>query len=132
MQCSCTLIAVIGPKVYSDYFLQLENIKLELQVIVNWKVTMNSFSGLVHRAVTVAFRVTYRGRSALIAVIQARGASVSCRRRAGTVLSLLRDYSTGTALALALVLRQREMCVDSATWDDAWCGELYRETMKSK
>ena len=35
---------------YSDYFLQLENMKMELLVIVNKNVTVNSFLGLVHTA----------------------------------------------------------------------------------
>ena len=40
----------LSKKFYSDYSLQLENMKLELRVIVNQNVTVNQFSGLVHTA----------------------------------------------------------------------------------
>jgi hypothetical protein len=62
---------------------------------------------------TVVVRVTTSGRSALIAVIQARGENVSGICRAGTALSLQRECNTGNALTLALFLRQRELCADS-------------------
>ena len=44
------IYARIYKKYYSNCFLQLENMKLELLVIVNKNVTVNRFSGLVHTA----------------------------------------------------------------------------------
>jgi uncharacterized protein GlcG (DUF336 family) len=76
------------------------------------------------KAMAVIFRVTKPGRSALIAVIQARGANVSCLCRADTALSWQRECSTGTALTLALLYRRRDMYADSATWGGTWCDEV--------
>jgi hypothetical protein len=44
--------------------------------------------------------------------------------RAGTALSLQRECNTGNALTLALFLRQRELCADSAAWGVTWCDEV--------
>jgi hypothetical protein len=76
------------------------------------------------KAVTAVFRVTTPGRSALSAVIQARGTNVSRLRRADTGLSLQREFTTGVALTLELLLHRREMCANSATWNDTWCDEV--------
>jgi hypothetical protein len=44
--------------------------------------------------------------------------------RAGTALSLQREYSTGSAPTLELLLRQRELFADSAAWGGTWCDEV--------
>ena len=44
------VLANLKKLLYSNYFLKLENMKLELLVIVNKNVTVNLFSGLVHTA----------------------------------------------------------------------------------